>query len=266
MAALYTRSDLVFLAKVAEAANRFEDMLEFMVKVASLDHGEGLTFEERKLFSNAFKIVITQLRNNWRVANGLEARELAKQSSTVLSLIQRHKTTIVHELEDYCHRILEHVERKFLPAATTPESKVFYHKTSGDYHRYLATHASGEDRRTLVQQSFESYKVAWQLADSQLTSTDPTRLGLALNFSVFYYELLDSPDRACHLAKHAFDTALERLDDIPEDNATDSIRLLHLLKDNLTLWMEDSEVAPRPCQKGHQEQTESGSGKGTIVM
>lgn len=39
------------------------------------------------------------------------------------------------------------------------------------------------------------------IANSELAPTHPIRLGLALNFSVFYYEILNSPDRACNLAK-----------------------------------------------------------------
>lgn len=48
--------------------------------------------------------------------------------------------------------------------------------------------------------------------------THPIRLGLALNFSVFYYEILNAPDRACHLAKQAFDDAIAELDTLNEDS------------------------------------------------
>ena len=42
------------------------------------------------------------------------------------------------------------------------------------------------------------------IALTELAPTHPIRLGLALNFSVFYYEILNSPDRACNLAKQVF--------------------------------------------------------------
>ena len=49
---------------------------------------------------------------------------------------------------------------------------------------------------------------ATDVAQTELTPTHPIRLGLALNFSVFYYEILNSPDQACALAKQAFDDAI----------------------------------------------------------
>jgi len=69
-----------------------------------------------------------------------------------------------------------------------------------------------------------------------LTPTHPIRLGLALNFSVFYYEILNSPDRACHLAKQAFDDAIAELDSLSEESYRDSTLIMQLLRDNLTLW------------------------------
>jgi 14-3-3 protein epsilon len=78
--------------------------------------------------------------------------------------------------------------------------------------------------------------VARVLTCAQLAPTHPIRLGLALNFSVFYYEILNSPDRACHLAKQAFDDAIAELDTLSEESYKDSTLIMQLLRDNLTLW------------------------------
>jgi 14-3-3 protein epsilon len=78
----------------------------------------------------------------------------------------------------------------------------------GDYHRYLAEFAIGDKRKESADKSLEAYKNATEVAQTDLAPTHPIRLGLALNFSVFYYEILNSPDQACHLAKQAFDDAI----------------------------------------------------------
>merc|ERR1711967_35418 len=78
------------------------------------------------------------------------------------------------------------------------------------------------------------------IANADLPPTHPIRLGLALNFSVFYYEIMSSPDRACHLAKQAFDDAIAELDTLSEESYKDSTLIMQLLRDNLTLWTSDN--------------------------
>lgn len=109
----------------------------------------------------------------------------------------------------------------------------------GDYHRYLAEFATGNDRKEAAEFSLVAYKAASDIAMTELPPTHPIRLGLALNFSVFYYEILNSPDRACRLAKAAFDDAIAELDTLSEESYKDSTLIMQLLRDNLTLWTSD---------------------------
>lgn len=114
-----------------------------------------------------------------------------------------------------------------------------YFNRKGDYHRYLAEFASGNDRKEAAENSLVAYKAASDIAMTELPPTHPIRLGLALNFSVFYYEILNSPERACRLAKAAFDDAIAELDTLSEESYKDSTLIMQLLRDNLTLWTSD---------------------------
>jgi hypothetical protein len=109
----------------------------------------------------------------------------------------------------------------------------------GDYHRYLAEFKTGADRKEAAEHTLLAYKAAQDIALVDLAPTHPIRLGLALNFSVFYYEILNSPERACHLAKQAFDEAIAELDTLGEESYKDSTLIMQLLRDNLTLWTSD---------------------------
>ncbi|KAI7727628.1 hypothetical protein M8C21_003419, partial [Ambrosia artemisiifolia] len=109
----------------------------------------------------------------------------------------------------------------------------------GDYFRYLAEYKSGEDCKDVTLQSLKAYEAATAIATSDLPPTHPIRLGLALNFSVFYYEIMASPERACSIAKQAFDDAVPELDSLDEEAYKDSSLIMQLIKDNLTLWTSD---------------------------
>ncbi|OLL24142.1 14-3-3 protein [Neolecta irregularis DAH-3] len=231
------REASVYLAKLAEQAERYEEMVENMKNVASVD--QELTVEERNLLSVAYKNVIGARRASWRIVSSIEQKEESKGNNSQATLIKEYRQKIEAELAKICEDILEVLDMHLIPSAVSGESKVFYYKMKGDYHRYLAEFSIGSKRSDSSEKSLESYKAASDVAVTELPPTHPIRLGLALNFSVFYYEILGSPDRACHLAKQAFDDAIAELDTLSEESYKDSTLIMQLLRDNLTLWTSD---------------------------
>ncbi|KAF6031370.1 ftt-2 [Bugula neritina] len=153
------------------------------------------------------------------------------------------KQKVEAELTAICNDVLALLDEFLIPTAEDdPESRVFYLKMKGDYYRYLGEVAVADDREEVVKMSEEAYKVAYEEAANKMPSTHPIRLGLALNFSVFFYEIKNSPGEACELAKKAFDDAIADLDALQEDAYKDSTLIMQLLRDNLTLWTSDQDV------------------------
>ncbi|EEF39875.1 conserved hypothetical protein [Ricinus communis] len=161
MSALTERDSLVYTAKLAEQAERYEEMAEAMKKVAKLDVES--TVEERNLLSVGYKNVTGARRASWRI---------------LLQLSKRGK--------------------------------------------------------------LKEMKTAFTMVEANLPSTHPIRLGLALNYSVFYYEILHLPERACHLAKQVFDEAISELDTSSEESYKDNTLIMQLSRDNLILWTSDT--------------------------
>lgn len=231
------REDNVYKAKLTEQAERYDEMVECMKRVAAMD--VELTVEERNLLSVAYKNVIGARRASWRIISSIEQKEESKGGESKVDLIKQYRSVVEKELRDICRDVLDILDKHLIPAATSGESKVFYYKMKGDYHRYQAEFTTGNDRKEAAENSLVAYKAASDIAMTELPPTHPIRLGLALNFSVFYYEILNSPDRACRLAKAAFDDAIAELDTLSEESYKDSTLIMQLLRDNLTLWTSD---------------------------
>ena len=132
------------------------------------------------------------------------------------------------------------IDTYLLKKSTSDESKVYYMKLKGDYYRYLAEFMSGQENKEVAAQSLNSYKEAKELAEN-LACTNPIKLGLALNFSVFYYEVKNDPATACKIANEAFDEAIHQLEKIEDDQYKDSTTILQLLKENIDMWKADEQ-------------------------
>lgn len=232
----------VFLARTAETAERFEDMVMHMTRV--LEIGTGLDVAERHLFSLSYKQHIGARRTSWRALKNIEMKEKEKNYKGSNEQLIRYRREIEAELTAICEQCIQQLEEFLMPTANDPESKVHYLKMKGDYKRYLAEFAEGADDHGIHQEAaHEAYRSASDIALNELAPTNPMRLGLALNFSVFYYEVMNSPERACLLAKAAFDDAIPCMECLGEEHYQDSATIMQLLRDNLTLWTSDMREA-----------------------
>lgn len=227
------REDLINKAKLAEQAERYDDMTNLMKQVVS--NGEKLTTEERNLLSVAFKNVVGARRSSWRIISNIEGKEKDEKKA---EMAKEYRSAIEKELVNICNEVIKLLEDSLIANAETSEAKVFFLKMKGDYYRYLAEVSSNKDETAKSQSAYDE---AVQTAMTELSPTNPIRLGLALNFSVFYYEIMNNPSEACKLAKSAFDDAMTEIDSLGEESYKDSTLIMQLLRDNLTLWTESQD-------------------------
>jgi len=231
---------LVKQAKLAEQAERYDDMSDFMKECVKLN--EPLGVEQRNLLSVAYKNVVGARRSSWRVISSIEQKYDGSEKKQAMA--KQYKEKIESELKSICNDVLYLLEKHLIPNSsgnekTDKESIVFYLKMKGDYFRYIAEVAQGDERNDIVKKSEDAYEDAYQKAtaeDGQMETTHPIRLGLALNYSVFFYEIRNNQAKACELAKEAFEKAIHELDELNEDSYKDSTLIMQLLRDNLTLW------------------------------
>merc|ERR1711879_734707 len=146
------------------------------------------------------------------------------------------------ELDKICNTILGLLDGNLIPKCTSDESKVFYQKMKADYYRYIAEFTKGTAKDAAAENARAAYAEAQTVAEKDLVVTHPIRLGLALNYSVFQYEVLNEPDDACKMARTAFEDAIAELDNVAEESYKDSTLIMQLLRDNLTLWTSEGDA------------------------
>jgi len=242
-----SEAELVDMAKLAEQAERYDDMVNYMKELTK--GNEKLTDEQRNLLSVAFKNVVGARRSAWRIISSIEQKEKDKGESGTLA--QAYREEIEVELQQRCGEVLSLIDNYLLKNADDTdnpvEGKVFYLKMKGDYYRYLVEVTTGDKREELAGKSNEAYEYATE-ASKTLASTHPIKLGLALNYSVFHYEIMTDSKKACDLAKSAFDGAIAELDNLKEDSYKDSTLIMQLLRDNLTLWTSENDNEEQEAQ------------------
>lgn len=231
------RETLVYLARLAEQAERYDEMAKCMKTVVEMK--EELNAEERNILSVGYKNVTGVRRGAWRIVTSVEKKEKNKGHEENSMAVEHYRVKIEEELRVLCMEIIGLLNDFLIPVTSDGESKISYLKMKGDYYRYMAEIVEGDELKSAIKNATESYEASMEIASTELEVTSPIRLGLALNFSVFYYEVVKNQEEACKMARTAFEDAIADLENLQEDFYKDSTLIMQLLRDNLTLWTSD---------------------------
>merc|ERR1719318_83520 len=248
------------------------------------ENPDSLSVDERNLLSVAYKNVIGARRASWRT--------LSAESADENGLIKEYQKEVEGELSRICKEVINLIKDELINEEENQkidedgyqgelealkgdektklqnkinsigEAQVFYLKMAGDYYRYLSEAVQGEDNKN-EKDSAAFYKQAFNLSRKVLEPTHPIRLGLALNYSVCFYEILKDKKQACQLAKDAFDEAISKLDKLEESDYKDSTLIMQLLRDNLTLWTS-TDVEPEETRDNNPPGYTYKSNKGEV--
>merc|ERR1712046_492270 len=140
------RDKNVYFAKLAEQAERYDEMAEYMEKVGGA--GDELSVEERNLLSVAYKNAVGSRRAAWRIITSVEQKEKSKGNEENAKNAKEYCGKVEAELDKICNAILTLLDQNLIPKCTTGESKVFYQKMKADYYRYIAEFTDGDKKST----------------------------------------------------------------------------------------------------------------------
>ena len=228
----YTREEYIYLSRIYEKAEKYQDQFKFINKFIELD--PKLSKEERNILGSGYKNIISDKRNSLRTINSLEKKNIFQNI-----YIKEIKEKIEKELSIILIEIQKILDKHLIPNAIDIENKIFYLKLKADFSRYKCEISCGKELEENIIKTEKIYKEATDMANKELNINNSTRLGLALNYSVFYYEIKKAKEEAVNIAKNAFDEAMKIIDDLEISKAKDTLLIIQMLKENLISWCNE---------------------------
>eukprot|EP00449_Zooxanthella_nutricula_P025792 CAMPEP_0198531188 /NCGR_PEP_ID=MMETSP1462-20131121/26794_1 /TAXON_ID=1333877 /ORGANISM="Brandtodinium nutriculum, Strain RCC3387" /LENGTH=470 /DNA_ID=CAMNT_0044261073 /DNA_START=1 /DNA_END=1409 /DNA_ORIENTATION=+ len=191
------RERAVFFAKLAEQAERYDEMVCHMLDVVGIS--QELSDEEMTLFSVAYKNVVGSRRAAWQCMQATKEGKEAEADAFAFA----YQETLVGEIDSICSMACNMLSEGLMLSAHSAEVKVFYQKMKADTFRDIASVRPVDARLNAAEEARQAYEEASQIATSHLPETHPLRFGLALNRSVFHSQVLGNSDEACRSAPTA---------------------------------------------------------------
>ncbi|KAL3313611.1 14-3-3-like protein GF14-A [Cichlidogyrus casuarinus] len=191
---------------------------------------KDLQQNERIMVSLAVKYQYEKLR----IAHDelkMEYNKELEQNQEFSGITKMFLENVNAEIKRLCEKFILFLQNYLVDhPGNSSEGKAHYMKLIADYYRYLVEVELGTDQKDAKEVALNAYRSAINHANSKLAPSNPYRLGIALNMSVFYEENLNNHDLAFNLSKAAYDDAIAELDDLDELAQSETALVLKQLK------------------------------------
>ncbi|OMJ80790.1 hypothetical protein SteCoe_18898 [Stentor coeruleus] len=229
-------NDLLFLTKISEQSDRYNDMLTF-IKAYIRKTSHDLSKEEQMLFSGAFYYISNLHKHSIRVLKFQEIKEEQQNNISKKILSEKYREKIEIEFLSLCKDLLIILEENLLPRATNSESRGFYLNLRGIYYSKMfdsTTYSKNAIEKINVERVFNE---DWDKIKNDLSPAHPLRLGYAVKIMEFYFEIMLNTKKSCEIAKNAADEAICDIENLSQENRRDSEIIIKLLKENIELML-----------------------------
>lgn len=236
-----SREEMLFMVGLCEKTERFDDMLEFIRRVASLE--QDLSADERDMLNLACKEALSGRRRSWRALCNIEKIE-EERENRYISLIRDYRDRVEKEISKISEEILILLDGKLISTAATSgnEAHASMLKLKSDLHRYIAEVTVGEPHTRNSEKALQGYNEAIEALKDLQCPAHPAKVSLQLNKCVVLYEIMERDNEAINLAKEVVQSCILEMANLGDEDEKETSILLQLLKDNITLWTTDQEL------------------------
>jgi 14-3-3 protein epsilon len=223
-----------FIFNLYEDSERYEEIRQH----SKYSLSKEFSILERQSFYNCYKKVIQSRRSVWHPVYVLEKKEFSRQH-----VISWYRKKLEAEMEEICKEVTL-ISDFQIKSSKSLEHKAFFYKMKGDYCRYQAEYQTISENSEIfgvsaVQNAFFAYEQASEIVLTEFPPSNLLRLSLALNFSVFFYEIIRSADRALLLARMAYQDGSSDLNSVDGQMRKDVEKLLAMINENIVLWSSE---------------------------
>ena len=236
----YELNEYLYLIKFFQKTERYQEMVKALNKY--IEQNPKLSLEEQSLLCDGYKNIISDKRKSLQLLENYLMKEEKKEEITnYKKQINIVKEKIKNEFSKIFNDNILILDKYLIPNSQNYESKVLYIKLKADYYRYHCEFAEGDNFEESKNKAENLYKEAYKIALEYISVYNPIRLGLALNYSIFVYEVLDNKNEGYNIAQKAYDEAMSVVDSAEKKRSSDTLLIIQLLKENLNMWSNEME-------------------------